>query len=443
MLSLFEQIKNARGTNEKLELAKQFNDTEHEFMEVCFNDVVYGISGKGIEKAINYDESLFGKCEDLGEFIEKLSNEQYYDRFNGHNNLKLSIKQIAEELQKLSGNKQIELFRQILDSSERKDVPWIIRAIQKNMRFGLSLTSYNKVRKAHNLPPIEGFGVQLCGKLEVNRENFEKLSYPRFAEYKYDGVRCLVNIHNENISLIARSGDDITEHYPEIIKFLKQKFKDIHVTFDSEIISKDFVKLSTRMHRKSENIEEEDLDLRIIIFDVIYLNGSLKKLHQVNRRNVLEDLSSRYDLELSYCKLVNNIDELLEFYYEARKINQEGVVTKDLEMLWTEHSRDGWIKMVPKESLDLKIIDCYFGNGKNSKVINGVIVENKDGVIKSKASSGITDEYRKILTDLYNQNQLIGKIAEISFREISKTKNGLSLRFPVFKRLRDDKFEAD
>jgi ATP-dependent DNA ligase len=100
--------------------------------------------------------------------------------------------------------------------------------------------------------------------------------------------------------------------------------------------------------------------------------------------------------------------------------------------------------MIPKETLDLKIVDCYFGTGKNSKFINGVVIENKDKTIKSKASSGIDDKQRIILTDLYNKGELIGKICEIYYREISIKKTGeKSLRFPVFVKLRNDKIESD
>jgi len=158
---------------------------------------------------------------------------------------------------------------------------------------------------------------------------------------------------------------------------------------------------------------------------------------------MLEDLQD-WGLTISMMKEVNSKEELLEFYRIARKNEEEGVIAKDLKMKWTPHSRDGWTKLVPVENLDLEIIDCYYGNGKNHNLINGLTVANKARTIKTNVSSGIKDFERKLLTELYSSNELIGKIAEIKYRELEPEKNGVSsLRFPVFLQLREDKFESD
>jgi len=443
---IFNKIKEAKGSKAKLKIAsEEFTSREHDFMEVCYNYVVYGISGKGIEKAIGYLPHLFGaKKEDLGDWIKSfiLTGHHSFKALSG----KLTIKQLAEELPACSGNAQIERLKEMLNFFELDELPWVIRAIQGNMRIGFSLTSYNKLRAKLNMTEIKGFEVQLCGKLEVSRENFEKLSYPRIGEFKYDGIRCIITILKGQVTLQARSGNDITERYPEVVNMLETKFSNAEtVTFDSEIISSSFIKLSTRMHRKAENIEEHDDSLHPVIFDVLsYKDVSMKNHKQIDRRTFLELLAKDYDLELSYIEIKENVDDLLQFYKDARAIEQEGVVTKDMDMKWVEGSRDGWTKMVPKETLDLKIVEGYYGTGKNHKFISGVIVENAAGTIRSKASSGVTDEYREILTDLHNKDELVGKIAEINYREISKSKNEVdSLRFPVFRRIRDDKLISD
>lgn len=445
-MKVFDKIKAAKGSNAKKEIAeKEFSTVEHEFMEVCFNNVVLGISGAGIAKAIGYDESKFGKTEDLGEFVEKLIETNDTDRFVKVSG-RMKIKDMVEELKTCSGNEQIERFKELLNFFDLDAVPWVIRAIQGNMRMGLNLSSYNKVRKAQGMTEITGFGVQLCGKLEVSRENFAELSYPRIAEFKYDGERCIITVKNGFVSLQSRAGKNINQHYPEVIKELEEKFKDVDdMKLDSEIISSSFVKLSTRMHRKAENITETDDSLKAIIFDILSRGGTdMRTVDQLSRRTNLELIQKEFDLDLSYTKIVKDVDELLDFYKSARKIDQEGVVTKNLDGKWVEGSRDDWTKMVPRETLDLKIVEGYFGNGKNSKVISGVIVESNDGTIRTKAASGFTDENRAILTKLHEDDELIGKIAEIDYREKCPAKDGVSaLRFPVFRRLRDDKLVAD
>jgi hypothetical protein len=185
-----KKIKNSKGSKAKLKIAsEEFTSREHDFMEVCYNYVVYGISGKGIEKAIDYCLTYFGKQEDLGDFVKSWILTENHNFKNLPD--KISIKHLASELVKYSGNKQIEILKETLNHFSLDELPWVIRALQKNMRFGFSLTSYNKIRKLHGLEQITGFDVQLCGKIEVSRENFEKLSYPRICEFKYDGIRCI------------------------------------------------------------------------------------------------------------------------------------------------------------------------------------------------------------------------------------------------------------
>lgn len=449
-MHVFQKIKASKGTNEKLKIAiTEFTKKHHRFMEVCFNDEVYGISGAGIGKAIQYDAKLHGKCEDYGEFIEKLTPEEFESRFTG-TSYNYQIEDFVSSLLKHSGNKQIDELRMMLGSLDQYEMPWFLRAIQKNMRIGFNLTSYNKIREAHGLTPIIPRGVQLCGKIKL--DEVTTLKYPRYAEYKYDGERCEIDCKKDGddvtITLTSRGNSDITERYPEVVKFFEEAFKlstHKHVKYDCEIISKDFIKLSTRMHRNAENIKEFDTDLRAVIFDIMLIDGqNIAELTQLERRQLVDTHALLLGFDTSYQEMVHSHEELTEFYNKARSIGQEGVVTKDLDMKWTQHSRDGWIKLVPQCNLDLRIVKGYYGTGKYANQINGVELENRDGTIKTKAASGIKDFERQLLTELHNKGELIGKIAEIKYREIQPPKDGVSaLRFPVFIRLRDDKFESD
>ena len=445
-MKIFEEIKNTGGSIEKQKIAiDKFTEKHFEIMHLCFNQVVYGISKKGIAKAIGYDEKIHKKYQDLGEFLEE------YPYSNDIENTE-SLDILVEKLKNTSGDEQIKELKDFLIFKTRTDdMSWIIRAIQKNMRIGISLKSHNKILKARGMKEIKVKGVQLCGKAYM--DSFHKLSYPRLADIKYDGERTIVKISKKNdildIILTSRANNDSTEHFPEIIEKLKYKFENTEngfsVIYDSEIISSDFNSLSKRMHRKAENITEKDESLDIVIFDILEVGGiNFRNIHQFDRRCMLENHESRYDIKLSISITINNKEQLKSFYESAIKNKQEGVVTKDTDMIWEEHSRKGWYKIVPKENLDLKIIDCYYGNGKFVNQINGVVVENKDGTIKSDASSGISDFDRELLTKLHNENELIGRIVEISFRELQPSKDGVSsLKFPVFVRIRDDKNESD
>ena len=470
MTNIFQKIKDTKGSKAKLELAKkEFTIRHHNFMEVCFNDVSYGISNSGIKKAIGWTNE-FGKGEDIADFVKQKIDkfdEEYLDEYFPISSNNIDIQQFSELIEPLSGNKQIEKFRELLSMTPIKDdIIWYIRAIQKDLRIGLSLSSYNKVREANGMKAIVKRGVQLCGKREVTpeMENFADLSYPRIAEYKYDGERCEIMLENEKVDefvtitkckLTSRQGKDITDRYPEVVKFLIDNFaKEFNpgagivkkVVYDSEIISKDFITLSKRMQRKAENIEEDDTDLKAIIFDILEVEYYddiffiFSQYSQDRRRGILEDHAEFYGWDLSYIKTVENKEELYQFYLDARAINQEGLVTKDLEMKWTPHSRDGWYKLVPRETLDLKVIEGSYGNGIFSKYINCLTVTNNDETIKTNVASGIKNHEREELTKLHDAGNLKDLVVEIAYRELCPSKDGVcALRFPVFVRIRDDK----
>lgn len=94
------------------------------------------------------------------------------------------------------------------------------------------------------------------------------------------------------------------------------------------------------------------------------------------------------------------------------------------------------LKVKQMQSVDLKIIGFEEGTGKNKGTLGAIIVDYKG--FKVKVGSGFTDTDRTFIWD--NKENLLGRIAEIQFFEESTNKydNSLSLRFPVFKIIREE-----
>ena len=80
------------------------------------------------------------------------------------------------------------------------------------------------------------------------------------------------------------------------------------------------------------------------------------------------------------------------------------------------------------------------GNGKYEGLLGALHVSSACGKIKCKVGSGFTDEDRAELWVEHLAGRLAGKIATITYQEV--TKDG-SLRFPTFNHVRFDKHEAD
>jgi DNA ligase-1 len=91
-------------------------------------------------------------------------------------------------------------------------------------------------------------------------------------------------------------------------------------------------------------------------------------------------------------------------------------------------------------TLDLEIVGYEEGSGRLAGTLGAILVEYKNNVVR--VGSGFSDELRR---EIWKDRIFwFGRICEIQyFEETTNQNGGISLRFPVFKDVRTDKFEAD
>ena len=116
----------------------------------------------------------------------------------------------------------------------------------------------------------------------------------------------------------------------------------------------------------------------------------------------------------------------------------EGIMINQNEVY--QFWRTGWLIKVKKMyTVDLKVIHIQEGNGQNQGKVGALVVDYKGYSVG--VGSGLTKEQREYYWE--HPEEIIGKIIEVQAFEETKDKQGnLSLRFPVFKRVRDDKEEV-
>jgi len=273
---------------------------------------------------------------------------------------------------------------------------------------------------------------------------------------KLDGVRCIAKVEKNKIVYYSRNGKvfkNFQKFNPILYKFYQTLvYNQLNPPFyfDGEIIANDFQDLMTQVHRLED---VNDTELSFHIFDIIN-NEIIQKplwyrdvvLHWCFRSVSVDELTNLkvnkvylYNLQdfkfniLLQDKLHNkSIKEQLEIiaqYFIDR--GYEGIVVKDYQSIYEEKRSNYWIKIKQKETIDLPVIKIVEGKGKYEGMLGAFICKLPNGKTVS-IGSGLKDEERK----LYFKQ--IPKMIEVEYQSMTKEGN---LRFPIFKRIRQDKEE--
>ncbi|RLV90065.1 DNA ligase 1 [Spathaspora sp. JA1] len=318
------------------------------------------------------------------------------------------------------------------------------------------------------------------------------------CEYKYDGERAQVHVlPDSSVRIYSRNSEDMSERYPDLISIITEFSKKQDLTsmiLDCEAVAWDRVQnkilpfqvLSTR---KRKDVTEKDITVHICLFafDLIYYNGeSLITKSLAERRSIMYENFSIIEGQFQFAtkKDSSNLDELQLFLDQSVKDACEGLMVKMLngQDSYYEPSKRSrnWLKLKKDylagvgDSLDLVVIGAYNGRGKRTGTYGGFLLAsyNQDsGELETtcKIGTGFSDEdltnlYNKLhpteiprprphfvydssaVPDVWFEPSLLFEVltADLSLSPIYKAGHteygkGISLRFPRFLRIRDDK----
>lgn len=330
-------------------------------------------------------------------------------------------------------------------------------------------------------------------------EVLDRFQDTRFTcEYKYDGERAQIHKTDSGETFVySRNSEDMTVRYPDLVSIIP-KFAGEAKSFilDCEAVAWDrkqnkilpFQVLSTR---KRKNVSEDEITVRVCIFafDILYLNGeSLLTMPLTERREKLREAFTEIPGEFLFAKSMDtsNVEEIQTFLDQSIKDSCEGLMVKLLDGKESgyepsKRSRN-WLKVKKDyidglgDSLDLVILGGYFGKGKRSKWYGAFLlgVYNQDSEVFEtvcKTATGFSEEmlqemHTKLkptvisepnsdvsydstpanLPDVWFEPSTVIEIlaADLSLSPVYKAgidqmDRGISLRFPRFIRVRDDK----
>lgn len=477
---------------------------------------------KAISKATGTDSKkiilLWKKVGDIGEVSKDLTENKKQRTLVSNI---LTTKKVIENLRKLPGlegkgtiERKISLITELLTSATPLESLYLIRTLIGDLRIGVqeSTIKYailkaffgnnkkyeeeiqNAIDKSNDLKEVFEFSMNenirdlkkikmkvgkpikamLAQKAKNIDDAFKHLGKPLAIEYKYDGFRLLIHKKDGKVTLFTRSLEDVTKQFPEVIDYVKEFVKGDSFILDSEAVGydkktkkyTDFQAISQRIRRKYDIKKvSEKLPVEVNVFDIIYYNGKsqLEKSFGERAKLVRKIVKNKpYKLVTSKMKITSNKKIVKEFYEEALRNNQEGVMLKNLNAEYKPGRRVGnMLKLKPEErELDLVITGGEWGAGKRSGWISSFILSckkddkflevGKVGTgIKEKSNEGVGfDELNEKLKPLIinEEGKNVGIkpkiIVKVTYQDIQKSpnyKSGWALRFPRITALRTDK----
>ncbi|TFK30426.1 DNA ligase I [Coprinopsis marcescibilis] len=332
-------------------------------------------------------------------------------------------------------------------------------------------------------------------------EVLDRFENKRFTcEYKYDGERAQIHrLEDGTVNVFSRNSEDMSKKYPELVDQMKKCIKENTTSFvlDSEAVAIDRTTLKLMpfqelSRRKRKDVKIEDIQVRVCLFafDLLYLNGEPligKPLHE--RRELLRKHFQVVPGEFDFAKSSDGdtTDEIQAFLEESVKDCCEGLMVKMLETEASHYEPSrrsvNWLKLKKDylaglgDSLDLVVVGGYYGKGKRTNVYGAFLLACYDADSEEyqticKIGTGFSDEMLQAhydtlkpleLTkprgdikiggakpDIWFEPKVVWEVltADLSLSPIYMAAQGLiedrgvSLRFPRFIRVRDDK-DAD
>ncbi|MGG3920494.1 hypothetical protein ABEV41_00840 [Geobacillus thermodenitrificans] len=189
----------------------------------------------------------------------------------------------------------------------------------------------------------------------------------------------------------------------------------------------------------------EKRGLVLHLFDMIPINefkAGKSKATYYKRKEVLNFIVEK--LNSPYIKIVPNLyvgkdlDVIPKLLEEMDRKGKEGLMLNVSDGKYQCKRTDVLLKIKSMNTMDCRIIGFEEGTGKYEGMLGALILDYKG--YELRCGSGFTDEDRKEIWD--NKEKYLDKIAEIQyFRESHNQDGGLSVSFPVFICIRDDKNE--
>lgn len=334
-----------------------------------------------------------------------------------------------------TGSKAIEIVALHLNAwgqSEKED----FITIATDASVGFSLDTVNEQwEKFTGAPLFKVFECQLANQYKP--EKAKKYGKSFIESIKMDGIRCLCY----NGKFHTRNNKNI-EGFEFIIDEAQQIIKHFNLDFlDGELFSFEvpFSEIQGAVMRNKDIDEDQK---RLISYNVFAaVNDSILKIETSAMVSLLERIKEfiatngfKHINIVKQTVIANDPEAIKNKCIEYVEKGFEGVMLRSTSKPYDFKRSDALLKFKMFIEDDFIVTGMQEGEGELVGSMGKLIVTSKDGEITSKVGTGFKDHERLYFWN--NPNEILGKLVEIKFQEV--TEDG-SLRFPVFCKVKEDR----
>lgn len=402
---IFDKIAGVSGKKSKETIIKQNADNEL-FLEclkfLLDSNITTGLSKKKINKKVKVYENT---CDDIRDMFIYLS------------------------LHNSGTDVNIGVVQGYINSLDEDLQDFVRGLLTKSLKIGADAKTVNKV-----IPGlIYTFEIMLGSKADLNKLP----KGDKFVTEKFDGQRCFTIIKNGKITMKSRQNKEITG-LTEVLESIKQTgLNDICLDGELLAINSDYESVYKDTMKIISTKNEVKTGIKYMVFDIVTLeefeNKKKTDIYSI-RRSVLENIKETEFLKITPILYYGKDDnKVLEVLNKCRQNGAEGCMI-NLDKPYEFKRSKTLLKLKVMNSCDLKIIGFEEGDGKYKGTLGNLICDYKG--YQLGVGSGFSDKQREQIWN--NQEKYLNRIAEIQyFEETYNDKGGLSLRFPVFKCIRE------
>ncbi|MBT8231550.1 MAG: hypothetical protein HKO66_03205 [Saprospiraceae bacterium] len=283
--------------------------------------------------------------------------------------------------------------------------------------------SYNLFKTQNNQWLIQMISKKDSKKLELPIEPMlakQAKTVPTALKYlyeiKWDGIRCIIHLQNEEVKIYSRAGRDITARFPEITN---PDYFDIETgIFDGEIVCLDaegkpqFSNVISRMHTQGKlKIEKQQKVNPAVcyLFDAIFYDGVFINEEPLTRRQAWLNCALKRNKTVRISEAISDGPGLFE---ATKQMGLEGIMAKDKNAPYLIAQRsNAWIKIKHRSVAECLIAGYTKGEGDRSNLFGSLHLLNDTGEeIKymGKVGTGFDTKKMKSLLKEF-QNHIINK----------------------------------